>query len=891
MPTRTLAAAVMSTALLQLLALGAGPAVLDATDERMPWAIGGVGGAYLLAAAGPLEVEVLKRDLNVRSGRTDVRAILAGPDRQVVADVVLPHAGGAVGDPPGPVHRAVLTTTVEVPGVYALNITTTGDRYGLNVAWALRTNAEAFVVETARGHRDERHEEPIVLLDAERPAEVCFLPRAAAFEIEVEGLPPDVEDLVLSDEKAEPVAVIPARAERSTRIRDYLRLTAGAEPEASARLTVSEAEGRGHEPWCLRVPRGRAFVSIDGVTRWETGDRYPDHAVWSPHRGSWFRFLEYRWLISPYQRTVWAEPGSRGEVAFRVYNNAGGPRTVELHLDCPAPARPDPAPGGRAWLPYALLEAGLGPPPVRELPGRAVAAASPRATAAAGTTAAAALPPELSMDSLTLGARQSQEVVVAFTAPPDGGELACRLRATPVEDRVVTTYATLTVRGGTAPAARPLELPLVLRPYAHENRQLGYLPQQPLDNQPYFDLLDRPFVATSRQLHRLVDGAWATTDIGPAVVRRVPDFAASSWSTVTPKVAFDADNDVYLLARSGRTVALLRSSDGGVTFTAYALPGREDEPRTWDMETFTGHNVPLGPPPVVRLTRTYQDTDSALRWRSTNDLDLFVGVKTAGGGLEMGPPLRLSDRSLGFSMHSGVPSTVVSRGERVHVVWGEATDPAADRAEIPGVPAFIATYDRATGALGAAVFLGFGPPPNDGHNTPSITADGQGYLHVLIGTHGQPFPYLRSLQPNDAYAGWTEPAPTGQGDPRQTYIGLVTGADDALHLVFRQWRSGEEHLDGATWAALAYQRKPAGRDWEPVRVLVAPPLSEYSIYYHRLTVSRAGALFLSYDYWSTMWFYRNDARGGVAAASGRPGSGWGRAVLTSSDGGAVWSLW
>jgi len=46
----------------------------------------------------------------------------------------------------------------------------------------------------------------------------------------------------------------------------------------------------------------------------------------------------------------------------------------------------------------------------------------------------------------------------------------------------------------------------------------------------------------------------------------------------------------------------------------------------------------------------------------------------------------------------------------------------------------------------------------------------------------------------------------------------------------------------------------------------------------RATIDRRGRLFLSYDYWSTYWFYRTDHRGSR------------RALLTSADGGETWSL-
>jgi hypothetical protein len=208
------------------------------------------------------------------------------------------------------------------------------------------------------------------------------------------------------------------------------------------------------------------------------------------------------------------------------------------------------------------------------------------------------------------------------------------------------------------------------------------------------------------------------------------------------------------------------------------------------------------------------------------------------------------------------------------VIWAEATDPDE---RVPGVPTFVATYDRETATLGTPALVGYGAPPNDIHNTPSITIDSQGYLHALAGTHGQPFQYARSLEPNDAHAGWTAAEPVGAG-LRQTYIGFVCGRDDALHLVFRLWRFGTEPYPDSHHATLAYMRKRPGQPWEKPRLLIVSAFSEYSVFYHRLTVDTLGRLFLSYDYWSTYWFYRNDHRGGR------------RAVLMSADGGDTWKL-
>jgi hypothetical protein len=72
--------------------------------------------------------------------------------------------------------------------------------------------------------------------------------------------------------------------------------------------------------------------------------------------------------------------------------------------------------------------------------------------------------------------------------------------------------------------------------------------------------------------------------------------------------------------------------------------------------------------------------------------------------------------------------------------------------------------------------------------------------------------------------------------------------------------------------------KRPGAPWTEPRILVAAPFSEYSIFYHRLTIDREGALFLTYDYWSTFRFNRTDHRGNR------------RALMTSPDGGKTWRL-
>ncbi len=578
---------------------------------------------------------------------------------------------------------------------------------------------------------------------------------------------------------------------------------------------------RDHVPWRLHLDQGRGVVEIDGVTRWTSDDLYRDLACWTPDPKSWFPLLENRWLLTPYRRTVYVKPGGTGRTVLKVQNSLVKERAVKLSLEFP----------GQPW----------------EL--------------------------RLEAERVVIPPRVGGEVALSFPAPPDGQERVCHVRVTPEDDPGFSTYSTLTVRSGEARARRPLTMPLMLRPYEHENEQFGYLPDYPTGSQPYFDHANRPHVRTTSGLAALRDGAWVTSDLSQAVTRRVPDFPADNFSSPSTKLAFDRDDGVYFIATSGRQAALLHSHDGGQTFTAYLIPGREDRSRHFDIEVFTGHNDPGGPPPILRYTAVPQEPDPKLFWRRVSELEMFLPRKTA-TGIEMGEPILISQNTLGLSQHSGIPNCVVSRGSKVHVVWGEATDPAV---KVPGVPAYVATYDRETGKLSKPALVGYGPPPNDVHNSPAITMDSQGYLHVLGGTHGQPFPYAKSLQPNDASGGFTD-AVLASDHGGQTYIGFLCGPDDTLHLVARLSRRGEP-FPSATHLALAIQQKLPGQPWEAPTPLIVPPFSEYSVYYHRLTCDRKGALYLSYDYWSTYWFYRNDHRGGR------------RAVLMSPDGGKTWRLW
>jgi hypothetical protein len=751
---------------------------------------GGCGGVYFLVEPGEFWVEVEKFDRNIKKRTTFLRAILVGPDRSVLDEATLPDVPGAA---QGPIQRERLSATVPCKGVYALNVTVSEDRYGEDIGWGFRTNCPKYLVETSRGHRDAAHEEPLVLLSPGMLGEVCFMPDRDAFSIEVSGSPEN--------------ELVPVVYDRAGQIIQKL----AKDKEGNMTGTISADVPRDSLPWRLCLPAFQGTVHIDGVTRWSDGSDYPNLSLWTPDASSWFPFHQNRWLLSPYSRKVYGEPGEKGSIAYELHNNSFTARSIDLDVT----------------FPDALWEVSL------------------------------------SAATVTVPARETATVSLTYTLPAADDEFTCHLHATPQDSPQFSTYSTLTLCQDAPPTSQPLDLPLVLTPYRHENEQFGYLPHYPTASQLYFNSASRPFVVTDTSLLRLQENSWSETREAA-----LPDDQASSFRVRGSKVAFDRENNVYLIGQVKNATALLYSHDDGATLDACPIPGQG----VLDIEQFSGHNIPDGPPPLVRYRLTKKDPN--VFWRRLNDLDLLLPAYTEDGAVTIGEPIRISNKCIGFSAHSGIPSSVVSRNGKVHVVWAEATEPEE---EAPGVPTFVVTYDSSAKTLGVPALVGYGPPANDVHNTPSITMDSQGYLHVLVGTHGRTFKYARSLQPNDAGGGWTEPEDLGPG-LRQTYVGFVCDKEDVLHVVFRLWRDDHTYFPASLYATLAHMKKKPGEPWSQPQILIVPPFSEYSVFYHRLTIDPTGRLFLSYDYWSTYWFYRTDHRGDR------------RALMMSSDGGESWRL-
>ncbi len=568
--------------------------------------------------------------------------------------------------------------------------------------------------------------------------------------------------------------------------------------------------------------------------------------IWTTEADAWFDAGKSKWMLMPYRYTRYLQPGESAEIEFSLRNSTGA--ADELRLDV-TPGEGLQAEIAEPPMPVALKSGAVAPVTVR--------------------------------------------VTLAQDAPPEGTELHVFVRASAAGEPTAMASSGINLRVGDSPVSEPLDLPIVLRPYEHENVQFGYAPDY-MRNEVYFGLDNAPWIRQRTEgrygttgVHTLAEQTnWVYSDFIEAIRAKYPDYSTSygGGGFAGAKLAFDGQGGLYttlrLVAGAARPAVLLFSPDEGRSWQVNELRGN-----IADIEQFTGHNALEVPPPVLAYETI---APHPARFCAYNDLWLYM-PRREGDRLDIGEPIKVAEAVIGSCQHSGGPASSVTRQGKTHIVWGEVSgNPDGTEADERGVPTYVATYDHASGQVGTKVLLGYGPPVNDVHNVPAITMDSEGVLHVLIGAHGANFHYVRSLRPDDASA-WTEPDPillkgyrTEEGDSgKQTYISLVCDASDTLHTAFRQWRNDPQYHGGLQFAALSIQHKPKGGEWsEEATPLVVGAVPGYSIWYHKLTVDRVGGLWMSYSYWTSDESYQGQF----------PNQYHNRAVLVSRDGGETWKL-
>ena len=420
--------------------------------------------------------------------------------------------------------------------------------------------------------------------------------------------------------------------------------------------------------------------------------------------------------------------------------------------------------------------------------------------------------------------------------------------------------------GAELSVAGPVRTPIRHKPYyVGEREQFGYNPRYH-PGAVSFGPDNRPYIWTGKTVITLSDaGRWISLEPVKGLMEKYGLEPAAHIAASDPHIGFDATGDAYMVGRlgpypgGGFQYGLFHSTDKCRSWTFYQAPNRPQR-----LERLGAYNQIMGPPPLVEgrgrelfLTVFDMKADGKLAARK-----LLTVAKVI-------PPVVRKGRHWITPAHSGCADVSATFAGKTHVVWLSIqplslSEEAAKRLPTkkqgayvpyamryakyglgPLAPCYAATYDHKTGELSEPVIIGF--TRRDNHNGPAICVDSKGYLNVIIGSHQDNFQYTRSLRPNSTTGGWTEPKmfgtprPEGIG-PGYTYIGLVNDADDTLHIVTR-W------ADSRGYVNLTYLRKKAGKDWEPNKLLVIPFRSNYSVYYHKLNIDRAGRLFVNYSYY------------------------------------------
>jgi hypothetical protein len=351
-----------------------------------------------------------------------------------------------------------------------------------------------------------------------------------------------------------------------------------------------------------------------------------------------------------------------------------------------------------------------------------------------------------------------------------------------------------------------------------------------------FDSRNRPYMFERREpehfgyILTLRDGAWVRLNYLKALQAAFPEIIPPNkrYHQALGSIAIDGKDRLYAVivaktkGKLKRQWYLLYSENMGKRFQVTELPGMSF------LETYTGHND-LDLPPAVGCLQKRKNHPA--RWTSYHDLKVFFPTKDE-NGLQLGKPVHVSADCFGVSNHSGGYSFAVTRNAKTHIVYAEIPEDGI------GNPTYVATIDRRTMRVAARKFLANAPPMEvDVHSTPVITADNAGILHVLTGAHNNPFLYTQAISADTVNRGWSKPAP--QTRDRQTYATLVCDSYGRLHSVYRQHGS------------LRYVYKsPNAPAWsKPVEIVKQPRDHRgYTIFYHRLFIDRADALYLSFTF-------------------------------------------
>ena len=329
-------------------------------------------------------------------------------------------------------------------------------------------------------------------------------------------------------------------------------------------------------------------------------------------------------------------------------------------------------------------------------------------------------------------------------------------------------------------------------------------------NRPYFTN-DRTGVLTGK-FRTLRNGLWHDIDYSSVL---------TSDESIYPTVVIDNDNALYAtfnISWNPYSWRLLYSPDitaSSPSFHAYKVP---------DL-TYVESNMSHGDnsvPPAIISWSVYGPWDGSGETKRYK-LRLYIPTKNSDGTLSLSDSLDLASAHAEMHWpHSGGFSPVVSKNGKIHVAYLSELD--ENGIDTNSSHVWVATVDRATKHIDYHAHLsdthGYGSYA-DNHSMPVIGITSTDTVHVVLGTHGNTFPYWKATTTN------TTSTLTNQNSnvPNRptlwaatTYVDLVIDDGDTLHTSYRTYGTG-----GGSYKGVGYSRRPRGATtWDNERILLAP---------------------------------------------------------------------
>ncbi|MFW6438113.1 MAG: hypothetical protein ACOCZ7_03770, partial [Armatimonadota bacterium] len=199
---------------------------------------------------------------------------------------------------------------------------------------------------------------------------------------------------------------------------------------------VTEDVGDRSGPWYFDCEKMDIRCEVPGMQYFTIG------------RDAFFPAAKYRHMLYPYTITRYLMPGESSSMTYTLRNQMGEDTSYELAIE------------------------------------------DDRALAASVTEPAS--PVDVSAAQYANMTDVSVEATLADDAEI-GAEYIATLTATAQSDPAITESAGIRVVCGESPVSEPLDMPIVLERYQHENYQFGYAPEY-VENEVYFDLDNRPYI-------------------------------------------------------------------------------------------------------------------------------------------------------------------------------------------------------------------------------------------------------------------------------------------------------------------------------------------------------------------------------------------------------------